>query len=68
MLLVFAYCGRGGDWYWAVHFDFFFFFFLFCLFRAAPADYGGSQASSRIGTVGAGLRHSHSNAGSESSL
>ena len=34
------------------------------LFRAAPAAYGGSQATGRIGTTAAGLHHSHSNAGS----
>ena len=41
---------------------------LFCLFafsRAAPAAYEGSQARGLIGAVGAGLPHSHSNAGSK---
>ena len=38
-----------------------FFFFL----RATPTAYGGSQARGQIGVVAAGLRHSHSNAGSE---
>ena len=35
----------------------FFFFFLvfFCLFRAAPVGYGGSQARGPIGTVAAGV-------------
>ena len=38
----------------------------FCLlFRATPADYGGSQARVLIRAVAAGLYHSHSNAGSE---
>ena len=32
---------------------------------AAPMVYGGSQARGRIGAVAAGLRHSHSNLGSE---
>ena len=41
----------------------FFFFFFFCLFRAAPAAYGGSQARGPIGAPAAGLHHSH--AGSE---
>ena len=46
------------------------YFFFFCLFGAAffgaaPAAYGGSQARGRIGAIAAGLRHSHSNAGSE---
>ena len=43
-------------------------FFFFCLFATssgAPAAYGGSQARARIGAVAAGLRQSHSNAGSE---
>ena len=34
-------------------------FFFFCLFTAAPAAYGGSQARGLIGTVAAGLHHSH---------
>ena len=33
-----------------------------CLFRAAPAAYGGSQARDRIGAVAASLHHGHSNA------
>ena len=55
----------------ADHFMPFFFlsFFLsFVISRAAPAAYGGSQAPGLIGTVAAGLRHSHSNAGSEPCL
>ena len=44
------------------------FFLAFCLFRAVPEACGGSQASSRIGAVAAGLHHSHSNAGSEPPL
>ena len=43
----------------------FFFFCLFTFFRAAPAAYGDSQARGLIGAVAAGLRQSHSNAGSE---
>ena len=47
-------------------FFFFFFFRSFCLFsRAAPTVYGGSQARGLIGAIAAGLRLSHSNAGSE---
>jgi len=47
----------------------FFFFFGFLLFLwAAPSAYGGSQARGRIGAVAAGLRQSHSNAGSEPRL
>ena len=41
-----------------------FFFF----FRATSAAYGGSQASSWIGAVAAGIHHSHSNSRSEPSL
>ena len=43
-------------------------FFFRSLFRAAPAARGGSQARGRIGAVAAGLRHSHSNSGSEPHL
>ena len=42
----------------------FFFFLVFCLFRAAPAAYGGSQARDLIRAIADGLHHSH-NAGSE---
>ena len=35
--------------------------FVFCLFRAAPAAYEGSQARSPIAAVAAGLYHSQSN-------
>ena len=38
---------------------FIFYFFVFCLFRAAPAAYGGSQARGLIGAVAAGLHHSY---------
>ena len=45
---------------------FFVFVFLsFCLFRATPAAYGGSQARGLIGAVAAGLCQSHSNTGSK---
>ena len=40
---------------------FFFFFGLFAFYRAAPVAYGDSQARDLIGTVAAGLHHSHSN-------
>ena len=40
----------------------------FFLFRAALATYGGSQARGPIGVVAAGLRHSHSNVGTEPHL
>ena len=42
--------------------------FFFCLFRAVPAAYGGSQARGRIGAIATGLRHSHSNTRSEPCL
>ena len=37
----------------------------FCLFRATPVAYGGSQSRGSIRTAAAGLHHSHSNMGSE---
>ena len=40
----------------------------FCLFRAVPMAYGGSQARGLIGAVAASLLQSHSNAGSEPPL
>ena len=49
-------------------FFFFFFFFFFLLLRAALSAYGGSQARGLIGAVAAGLRQSHSNAGSQPRL
>jgi len=39
----------------------FMFLFYFCLFRARPTAYGGSQAMCPIGAIAAGLHHSHSN-------
>ena len=42
-----------------------YFFFTFCLFRAVPGAYGGSQARGLIGAVAASLCHCHSNARSE---
>ena len=39
--------------------------FFFCLFRAIPIAYGGSQARSRIGAVAGDLHQSHSNARSK---
>ena len=47
---------------------YFILFYLFLLFRAAPTAYGSSQARGPIGATAAGLRHSHSNAGSEMQL
>ena len=42
--------------------------FIFCLFRAAPAAYGSSQARGWIRATAAGLHHSNSNARSEPHL
>ena len=41
---------------------------LFCLFRAALAAIGGSQARGRIEAIAASLHHSHSNTRSEQHL
>ena len=46
-------------------FSFLFFFFFFVFFFPLPAAYGGFPANGPIRAVAAGLRHSHSNAGSE---
>ena len=43
-------------------------FHFFCLFRAAPVAYGGSQTRGQIRAVAAGLYHSHSNTGSKPHL
>ena len=45
-----------------------FFVCLFCFFRAESPACVGSQARGPIGTVAAGLHHSHSYAGSEPCL
>ena len=39
-------------------FYFYFYFLFFCLFRAAPAEYEGSQARGQIRAVAASLHHS----------
>ena len=44
------------------------FFFFFFFFRAAPVAYGGSQASSQIGTVATSLHHSYSHSHARSEL
>ena len=46
----------------------FIYFFFFAISCATPAAYGGFQARVPIGAVAAGLRQSHSNAGSVPSL
>ena len=51
-----------------VYVSFFFFFCIFAISWAALAAYGGSQARGLIGPLAAGLRHSHSNTGSEPHL
>ena len=57
---------RGVKWYFIVQFVLF--CFVFCLLRAKPTAYGGSQARVWIGTIAAGLYHSHSNIRSEPHL
>ena len=47
---------------------YFILFFSVCSFRAAPLAYGSSQARGGIRAAAAGLRHSHSNTGSEPHL
>ena len=42
--------------------------FFFCLFRATPIAYRGSQPRGQIGVVAAGLHHSDSNTKSEPHL
>ena len=42
--------------------------FVFCLFRAAPAAYGGPQARGLIRAIATGLHQGHSNARSEPHL
>ena len=42
--------------------------FFFCIFRAAPMAYGGSQARGPIRAIAAGLHQSHSNMGLEPRL
>lgn len=44
------------------------FFFFFWLFRAALVTYASSQTRGQMGSVAAGLQHSHSHAGSEPCL
>ena len=44
-------------------FRIFIYLFIYCLFRAAPVAYGGSQARGPIGAVATGLHHSHGKAG-----
>ena len=52
----------SGVFWWT---EVFHFILLFLLFRAALLAYGVSQARDQIGTVAAGIRHSHSNTDSE---
>ena len=42
--------------------------FYFCLSRATPTAYGGSQTRGQIRAVATGLHHSHSNMGSKPRL
>ena len=41
---------------------------VFCLFRAAPMAYGGSQTRGLIGVAAASLRQGHTNVGSKPCL
>ena len=50
------------------YYNFFFLVVSFPFSRDAPVAYGGSQARGLIGAIAAGLRHSHSNSGSEPPL
>ena len=45
-----------------------FIFWSFCLFRAIPTAYGGSQARGLIRAIAAGLRQGHSNTRSKPRL
>ena len=57
---------NGGATTELLYWELFFFFFLsFCLFRATPTAYGGSQARGQMGAIAAGLHYSHSNARSK---
>ena len=47
---------------------YFILFFVFCVFRAEPSAYGGSQDRDLIGAVAASLCHSYSNTGSRPRL
>ena len=51
-------------WFYAI-FYLFIYFWSFCLFRATPTAYGGSQARGPIGIVATSLCQSHSNVGSQ---
>ena len=55
-----SFLGKGRDGRYFILFCFI--FFVFCLVRATPAAYGGSQARGPIRAAAAGLRQSHSNA------
>ena len=54
--------------YFTPYDNIFFFWSFFCLFRATPVAYGGSQPRDQIGAASAGLLHSHSHVGSEPCL
>ena len=62
-----AYCLKALVWSLTTHLIFLD-FFIFCLFRAIPVAHGACQARSLIGTIAAGLHHSHSNVGSKPHL
>ena len=54
--------------YFVYFLKFNFIYFIFCVFRAVPITYGGSQARGLVGATAAGLCHSQSNAGSKPHL
>ena len=64
-----TYLGRGQKKKtpveWNLMFPDFLFFFFLLLFRAMPAEYGGSQARGPVRATVASLWHSHSNARSK---
>ena len=63
--LILKLCG-GGESYFLYYY--YYYYYYFCLFRAIPMAYGGSQARCPVGAVVTGLCHSHSNAGYEPHL
>ena len=66
-LLTSIHSAAHGSWI-ILTFKSYYFIYLFCLFRAVPMVYGGSQARGLIRATVAGLHHSHSNARSEFQL
>ena len=61
----FSYRSHPQHWLSTPTFYLFLFLFYYFIFRATPIVYGSSQARVQIRATAAGLRHSHSNAGSQ---